>query len=36
MGEVVGVRDSKSPRAGHLVFQNQAWLSFTQGLKRLL
>lgn len=36
MGEVVGVRDSKSPHTGHLVFQNQAWVGFTQGLKRPL
>ncbi|MGX7823587.1 DUF397 domain-containing protein [Actinokineospora sp. 24-640] len=36
VGEVVDVRDSKSPETGHLVFQNQAWLSFTQGFKRPL
>ena len=31
----VGVRDSKSPATGHLVFGDAAWQGFAAGVKRV-
>jgi hypothetical protein len=31
----VGVRDSKSPAAGHLVFDAAVWQGFAAGVKRV-
>lgn len=31
----VGVRDSKNPAAGHLVFDDAAWQGFAAGVKRV-
>jgi hypothetical protein len=33
-GATIGVRDSKNPGAGHLVFGDAAWQGFAAGVKR--
>lgn len=33
-GAATGVRDSKNPGAGHLVFGDAAWQGFAAGMKR--
>ena len=33
MSTAVGVRDSKNPEGGHLVFGDSAWRAFAGGLR---